>query len=343
MVNRRIVERISPVWLGIGISGSLLVIFLVTETLLGRWDALLAGGEVNPFARVSTGILRDVRIAIVHCLLMGYVPAAFLYAMRSGRRTVFLLQGALGCSPEECESLASSVRLSAPGLITSGLIGITLGFLTPYISLPLPESPWSPSTWDPEVVWHRILAPVLLVCLCWLAYAVVTVSSRMSRLAKRLDRIDLLDLSSLTPFTRLGLSNALLVVGVLSIFSLMLIETGLRGPMLLIGGPTLIVAALALLLPVRGVHQRIRQSKEAELRRINGAIATRRSMFENTEADHRRGELADLVAYRGLIEDVPEWPFTTSTYARLVLYMLIPAVSWGLGIFAEEIVGRALF
>jgi hypothetical protein len=53
--------------------------------------------------------------------------------------------------------------------------------------------------------------------------------------------------------------------------------------------------------------------------------------------------MADIVAYRALVEDVPEWPFTTSTYARIFLYALIPLASWSIGIVAEEIVGRALF
>ncbi len=113
--------------------------------------------------------------------------------------------------------------------------------------------------------------------------------------------------------------------------------------MLVIGGATLVVAALALLSPVRGVHKRIRQSKDGELRRINGAISKQRSALEDPDAGRRFGEMADLVAYRGVIQDVPEWPFTSSTYVRLILYMLIPVAFWVLGVVAEEIVGRALF
>ena len=60
------------------------------------------------------------------------------------------------------------------------------------------------------------------------------------------------------------------------------------------------------------------------------------------DAGRRSGEMADLVAYLSLVERVPEWPFTTSTYTRLILYLLIPVVSWGIGIVAEEIVGGAL-
>ena len=52
--------------------------------------------------------------------------------------------------------------------------------------------------------------------------------------------------------------------------------------------------------------------------------------------------MADLVAYLSLVERVPEWPFTTSTYTRLFLYLLMPLVFWSIGIVAEEIVHRAL-
>ncbi len=343
MTFRTWINRISPLWIGIGISGTLITLLLVTETVLGRWDTLPAEGEFDALARVSVGILRDLRLAIVHCLLIGYLPAAFLYVQRSGRRTVLVLQEALGCSREECEAQAASVRFSGRGLVITGLIGFALSFLGPYMVPPVPPTPWSPTTWSPEVAWHRILSPAVNWWLWWLGFAVVTVSMRMSRLARKLNRIDLLDLSPLAPFTQQGLTNALLVIGLLSIFSLTLLETGFGFPMLVIGGTTLVVAALALLSPVHGVHKRIRQSKDAELRRINAAISTQRSALEDLDADRRIGEMADLVAYRGLIEDVPEWPFTTSTYARLILYMLIPVASWVLGVVAEEIVGRVLF
>ena len=329
-------------WLGIGISGSLIAILFATETALGRWDALLAEGEFDALARVSSGVLRDVRLAIVHCLVIGYLPAAFLHVVRSGRRTVLMLQDALDCTRDECETLAASIRLSPRGLMITGLIGFALAFTAPYMVPPVPPTPWSPSAWSPEVAWHRILEPAIFVWQFWLVYAVITVSVRMSRIAKKLSHIDLLDHAPLAPFTRLGLTNALLLIGLLSIWSLMMLETGFEQIMILIGGTTLVVTALALLSPVRGVHKRILQAKEAELGWVNGKISKQRSAFQNPGASRRSGEMADLVAYRSLVESVPEWPFTTSTYTRLILYALIPLVSWGFGMVAEEIVGRAL-
>ncbi len=343
MTLRARLDRISPLWLGIGISGTSLAILFVSETVLGRWELLIAEYGFDPLARVSGGVLRDLRLAIVHCLLIGYLPAAFLYVLQSGRRTVLVLQGALDCTREECEALAASVRLRGRGLLITGLIGLALSFIVPYLTAPVPPTPWKPSTWSPEVVWHRILSPAANVWIWWLGYAVIAVSLRLSRLARKLDRIDLLDLSPLGPFTRQGLTNALLVIGVLSISSLMLLETGLGRVMIGYGGATLVVATLTLLAPVSGVHQRIRLSKKAELRRVNEAIAKLRMAIEKQDAGPSRGEMADLVAFRSLIEGVPEWPFTTSTYARFVLYLLIPVASWVFGVVAEEVVGRALF
>ena len=343
MIDRRMIERISPLWLGIGISGSLIAVLFAIETVLGRWDVLLAGGEFDPLARVSSGVLRDIRLAIIHCLLIGYLPAAFLHAVRNGRRKVLALQGAVDCTREECETLAAAIRLSPRGLVITGLVGFALAFTSPYMVPPVPPTPWSPSAWSPEVAWHRILGPVIFVWQLWLVYAVVTLSVRMSRIAKKLSHIDLLDLAPLAPFTHLGLTNALLLIGLLSIWSLMLLETGFGQIMVLIGGATLVVTALALLSPVRGVHKRIRQSKEAELSRVNREISKQRSAFQNADAGRWSGKMADLVAYRSLVESVPEWPFTTSTYTRLILYALIPVVSWSIGIVAEGIVGRALF
>ena len=343
MTNRRMIERISPLWLGIGISGSLIAILFAIETVLGRWDVLLAGGEFDPLARVSSGVLRDTRLAIVHCLLIGYLPAAFLHVVRNGRRKVLALQGALDCTREECDSLAASIRLSPRGLVITGLVGFALAFTSPYMVPPVPPTPWSPSAWSPEVAWHRILEPVIFVWQLWLVYAVVTLSVRMSRIAKKLSHIDLLDLAPLAPFTHLGLTNALLLIGLLSIWSMMMLETGFGQIMVLIGGTTLVVTALAVLSPVRGVHKKIRQSKEAELSRVNREISKQRSAFQNPDTGRWSGKMADLVAYRSLVESVPEWPFTTSTYTRLILYALIPVVSWSIGIVAEGIVGRALF
>jgi hypothetical protein len=312
----------------------------VIETVLGRWSGFLVGGEFDPLAKVSQGMLRDLRIAIVLCLVIGYLPAAFLSVLRNGRRTVLVLRETLDCTLEECETLSASVKLSTRGLVITGLAGFLISLATPYLTPPVPEALWNPSTWSPEVAWHRILGPLTMVWAWWLVYAIITVSIRMSRIAKQMCRIDLLDLSPLAPFTQLGLTNALLLIGSLSIWSLMMIETGFGQMMIIIGGATLAGTAFALLAPVHGVHKRICRSKERELGWVNGEISEQQTSFHDTSADHPGGRMADLVAYRGMIDDVSEWPFTISTYSRIFLYVLLPIATWGIGLVAEQMLGR---
>ncbi len=240
MTKRTIIEKTSPLWLGIGISGLLVLILLAVETKLGQWDSFLVNGEFNPFAKVTEGVLRDIRIALVHCLQVGYLPAAFLYVMRNGRQTVMALQDALDCSPGECEKLAASMRLRTAWLVVFAIIGFLMAIVGRYLVPPVPVQPWNPASWSPEVAWHRILGPVAIIGSWWLGYAVISVSLRMSLIAKRLQRVDLLDLSPLTPVTQLGLRNGLVLIGSLSIWSLMLYETGFGRMMLYVGSGELI-------------------------------------------------------------------------------------------------------
>lgn len=339
MTSHRIIDRISPLWLGVGISGSLLLLMFLIESVTGRWAGLFVDGEFDPLARVEEGMLRDIRIAIVHCLVVGYLPAALLHAMRSGRRTVLELQKVLACTPMECEALAKSVRLSTRSLVIIGLAALVMGLSTPYLVPPIPEAPWNPATWSPEVAWARILGPVSMILGWWLGYAILSVSVRLSRIAKTLATIDLLDISPLAPFTQLGLTNALLLIGSLSIWSLMMVETGFGQLMLIISGVTLVGTSLALLVPVYGVHQRILQSKKQSLEWVNSELVSEQATFLAPQAGQESGRMSDLIAYRSMVESVPEWPFTLSTYTRAALYVLIPIATWGVGLIAEEILG----
>jgi len=328
----------SPVRLGLTISGVLLLGFLVSETLLDRWPALAVASQDGALARQNTGVLRDFRIAIVHCLLVGYVPAAFLAVVRGGRKTVRDLQAALDCTPDECEALAGSIRFSSIGLTVAVLIGLAIGVGTPYLAPPVPEDLWNPATWDAEVVWHRILGPLLAMGSAALAYAIVSVSRRMSRLAVDLKSIDLFDLDPLIPFTQRGLGNALLLMGFVAIAGLMVLtETGFGLLGLLVGSAILLAAGMAFVLPLRGVHRRIKQAKGAELEWVDAELRQQRTVLKSGE-ERTSGDLSDLAAYRDLVRSVRDWPITTSSYVRFALYLLIPVVSWAAAALVERFI-----
>lgn len=336
-------KRVSALRLGLAISATLVVALLIIETALGRWSGLIQEGPLEPFARRPEGVLRDFRIAVVNCLMVGYLPAALLQVLRSARKTVFDLQDVLACTKEECSELAASIRFGRGGLLIAGLIGVAIMMLVPYVVRPVPESVWNPARWSAEVAWHRILGPIVGWWMGWLVYAVFFVSKRLSRLASRLSSVDLFDLTLLAPFTRQGLTNALLTIGFVSISSLLLIESGMGSVEAGLGVLTVFVAGGALVMPVRGVRRRIKQAKDAELMWIDTELRDHKQALRGSLHGRRVGELADLVAYRGLVLGAPEWPFTTTTYIRFALYLLIPLGSWAAGAVVEGIVGRFFF
>jgi hypothetical protein len=333
----------SPWRLGLTISGTLLLALVASETALDRWPAIVQAAQGGALARQPTGILRDFRIAVVHCLLAGYLPAAIFAVALSGKRTVLALQGALDCTPAECESLAGSIRFSPVALTVAVLIGLGFGFGTPYLTPPVPQDLWNPSTWSPEVTWHRILGPMTSAGGVVLAYAIVAVSRRMSSLAADLKSIDLFDVEPLLPFTQLGLVNALLLMGLVAIAGLMVLtESGFGILGALLGAAIFGTAGIALALPMHGVHRRITKAKAAELAWVDGQLREQRAVLKSG-AERTSGDLSDLAAYRELVRSVRDWPINTSSYLRFALYLLIPVISWAAAALVERFVDTLVF
>jgi hypothetical protein len=172
-------------------------------------------------------------------------------------------------------------------------------------------------------------------------HATLAYARRFSDLAGQLATIDILDLQKLAPFARQGLRSALLWLVLISVFSLNAVDLiwfATTAAIALVGGTA------ALILPVSGIHVRLRQAKQAELERIHAAI---RGDPEPLAGSLIIGHgvslgLSDLLAYREFIESVREWPFDAPTMLRFALYLAIPLGSWLGGAFVERLLGAAL-
>jgi hypothetical protein len=316
-----------PVILGVCISGALLLGLLVQEVLMDRFTVILGPeGALDEYG--------NLRIAVVHCLLAGYLPGAYYSLLRGTRKTVDQLKENLG--PADSTGPGSSVgQIGKRRLVVAGVLGVLFTLCTPYLTTPGP--PWNPSTWQPEVWWHRVPSLFIGWWLGWLTVAVRYTSARISRLAARVVAADLLDLRPWSPFVRQGLLTALLIVGLISILSLMLLDPTEWRVVVVGVGLGLPLALLGLWLPVRGVHQRIRLVKEGELEWIREQIRPARDRLQEATA---QGQMADLVAYLQLVEDAPEWPFSASSLVQVVLYLLIPVVSWVGSLLIEGLLGQ---
>jgi len=310
----------NPAILGIGIIVILLFGLLLHEYLLDSLTVIFEPGSSRH---------HDFRIAVIHCLLAGYLPAVYFYGIRGTRNNINELEKVL-----EPVNVTTPTNIGKGSLIFWGLVGMMIAVFTPYLTT---QSPWDPSTWNPEIWWHRGLG---LFVGCWAGWAIFAgwhSSKRFSRLAVRINSVDLLDLSPLSPFVKQGLLTTLPIIGFMSIFSLFLLEPGQWPVVVILVGLTIPLALLGLLLPVRGLHRQIHEAKQAELQWTRERIWQSRTLLHGVAPEESSGKMGDLEAYLRLIEDVPEWPFQSSTVVRIVFYLLIPIASWFGGLLIEGV------
>ena len=324
---------VAPWKIGVAIFAFLTLAFFGSEIALGRY-------EVAREAPAGTDPFRNVRLALMIFLAIGYLVAACLYQVRTSRRTMAELVPMLGLPADEAARL-----VAAPGRVTrtvmwrTGVIALVLSQ-----TIPLLADPWQfvflPANWTVEMWWHRILVPVL----CWWVVRqgglVLTQSARLNALAKRLPELDLFDPHPLEPFTRQGLRHVAQALGLLGCFLVLFGEEGFGMLIVVLVGIGLATATVGLLLPLRGVRTRILAAKAEALGRCRGQLQDAAEALERGEGV--AGRMADLAAWEARIEAVREWPIGGAAVSRLLLYLLIPIGSWVGGAFVERAVDSAL-
>jgi len=308
----------NPAILGLVIIVILLFGLLLHEYLLDNLTVIFEPGSSRQ---------DDFRIAVIHCLLAGYLPAAYFYLIRGTRNNIDELEKVL-----EPINVLTPINIGKRPLIFWGLVGMMGAVFTTYLTA---SSFWDPSNWNPEVWWHRGLGLFAGFWIGCFIFAVLDSSERVSRLADRIKKVNLLDLSPLSPFVNQGLLTILLMIGFVSIYSLFLLEPGQWPAVVILVSLTIPLALFGLLLPVRGVHRLIHEAKQGELQWTRERIRQSRELLHSVPPEESSGRMGDLEAYLRLIEDVPEWPFQSSTVVRVVFYLLIPIASWFGGLLIE--------
>ena len=317
----------APVLSGAAFALMLIAVLLGSEIALGR---LMASPP-------------DLRLAIVHCLLVAYLPTAYAYVILWSRRTVSDLRPALDCSEGEIAEFrarAGSYRWWVLAMV--GILAVALAAAMTRATTPAELNPWSWGEMIPEVRWHRVLGFVAGWWAGCFFYAVFAESRRVSSLTRRLRSTDLLDLRPLMPFTRQALGNALLIIGSISVYSFFLVETRFLTMVIGLWIGAVIVATLTFMLPILGVHRVIREAKQAELEWCGDALMRARTALKEGPGEPQRLPMHEIVAYKQVVDGVREWPFDASTVMRFALYLLIPLASWSGGAVVERVIDSLL-
>jgi hypothetical protein len=329
---------VSPAWVGLGIAVALAVLLVAVTVPFGRLDELQA-------LDTPVWAARDARIPVWVLLLAAFLPTARRYLTLGAKRNFEDLRPLLSRESEAPSAPRENLRALDRGTHRlAGTLGLLAAPLTALIVDRDPSIYWHAYYWRPEVVFTWSLGLVAAWNVGGFVYALLGYSRRFSRLARRLGSIDLLDLQPLAPFARQGLQSVLLLVILLSISAINAVDREFVPQIIGIGVVALGAGTLAFLLPARGVRARVRETKQAEIARINAAIRGDSSALTGSPIAPRAAavDLADLMAYRTYVQSVHEWPFDAPTLARFALYLAIPLGSWLGGAMVERLLSAAL-
>jgi hypothetical protein len=280
--------------------------------------------------------VRDLRIAVVHCLLLAYGPTAYVVLIHRTRRTWTELQGLLGLSDAALQAAKLAVARRSRWIMFALVVTALLAWLRLTYAT-TPGDPFDLGDMQAEVVWHRVLGPILFVYASLLAASIVSISWALSSASRRIDHLDLLDPDQLAPFKAQALTHSLLILGMAACASPFGFETYLFG---LFVGIWVVAAAVAGtgLLPLVGVRGQIRSLRAAELGWCDTRLREARDVLKREGAAAQAGRFSEISAYRARLERVSEWPLDAPSYVRFALYLLIPLGSWLGGAVVERIV-----
>jgi hypothetical protein len=297
---------------------ALVAVFLVSQAAGGR----------RPFGVL--GSAKDVRVALLHCLMAGFFPAALGQALRRARAY-------------EAEAGRDIALRPSPRLLGAvAIVGLLGGALGPYLMEPQLGGPlvwWRPSRWSPETAWHRVLGLWVGVWSAELTVTLAVIAVRSSRVAPTVGVAELLDPRPLAAYMRLALGNTMLAVAQLSLYAAFAVDFGAALQVLLSGGGALALGAVALFAPILPVHRGLRAARRAELAWCDAELpSVRRAVRDGVPVPG--GRLADLEAYRATVARASEWAADAPLLRRVALSLLLPLGSWVASSLVQHVLER---
>ncbi len=295
----------------------------------------VVGGDFGVEGSEAT---QDLRVAIILAMLLAFVPAAQCFIDSRARRTFEELRPRFEPDPVGLAEWQHRIERVNPRahrrtILASVAVLFSLAFLPEAIAM----ASFGLDQIGGLSLLHRILLPLVGVASGSLLTSTVSSSLDLSQACRTQGRVHLFETKRWRPLAQLGLANAFVLAGIISLVLLLIPDRDAGvGLALFLAGVVLALAVLAMvsvLLPIWGLRQRVQAEKQTQ------RDAYQRELEELlNEPQSAPGRLADLVAYGRLLEDADEWPLDLPQIGRLSLLLGLPLGSW----IASALVERLL-
>lgn len=155
---------------------------------------------------------------------------------------------------------------------------------------------------------------------------------------------DLLRPSRHAAFGAAALRPALFLIGLLCAYTLLFI--GNKNPFagaVWIGILASVVPLFAIVaMPLRGIRRRIREQRQATL----SALDTRLDAITSSNIAHASADdlfqLDAILDMRERVAKAPSWPFDVAAIKRILLYTILPPMTWAAAAIVEMMIDRAV-
>ena len=320
--------------------------WLLRMVLPGRWGRWLTGmaisGLLLALYALSGGLSADgqaevgLGVVLFFALILGYiVPVHQLIITRSIGALDVLDERFPGLSAETARS-RHRLLVKSPGWVARTLaLGLVAGF--GHNALLYAGSDLSVMLTHPPTALTAVVTLLIWIVMTAVISSLVENAVLFARLGA-LVPVDLLRIRTLTPFGSVAVSSTLAIIGAQAAFPFMFFQADVNA---LTFVPGLIATSLPMIYlfvaPVWPVHARIVDAKRQTLDRLDGEIA----VLTAGSTHPALPDLAALLVYRREVSAVGEWPFDTSVMGRLILYLIIPPLTWVGAALIEMLVDTA--
>jgi len=301
----------------------------------------LAGRDALSAVDPRFGILPTFRFNTIYAALIAFIATALRIEHRAIPRDFGTLRGLVAADDAEWERWRAQLFDTSRSSLAAWIaIGVALGQVVNLLGWKIGTR--FPETWPGHYVFMNGFATILFALMAVLGAFSLRRSRVFLEMGRRA-RVHLLAPEEHAPFARTGLrASAYWFLGS-SIASLLTLDEGAWEIVVAVIAVTLALGFVSLLLPSRGVHERLRAAKLEELARVRAEIErARAALIDTRDAGAEIARMPALLAWEARVERVSVWPFDAPTLVRFALFLLVPLGSWLGGALVERAVDSVL-